>query len=116
MGPFNKGEFTATDASANTLAVPYGIARAISFQNKSDVDCYGSPATGNSYLQDVETGSDVHAVVGRGVLIRAQSDVTVDDANYTPHQTTSLGNNAPSQEWYFVTATGETANVSWQRY
>lgn len=117
-GPFDKGEFTATDATGDTMVIPHrNPARAISFQNKSAFDVYMSPATGYSFVQGVlQPGGLVHAVVGQGTLVRAHSDVTVDDANYTPHQTMSLGNNTPSQDWYAVCAAGEEADVAWQRY
>ncbi len=116
-GPFNKGEFTATDATADVAVIPHGDpARAISFQNKSDFDVYMSPATGYSYIQGVLQPGLPHAVYGQGVLVRAHSDVTVDDANYTPHQGMSLGNNTPSMDWYAVCDTDEEADVTWQRY
>jgi hypothetical protein len=124
MGPFPKGRCTVTDASGNVIGIPAGPARSISIQNNSDFDVWGSPEAGQGYLGDGITDVDAaspslpattRAVVRMGRLFRARSDVTVDESKYGPHQPRSVLNNTPSQAWYFVTATGETAEIIWQR-
>jgi len=121
MGPFPKGKCTVLDSSGNVIGIPAGQARSISIQNTSDFDVWGSPEKGQVYEGDgvnpaAETLPEAtRAIVGVGRLFRAQSDVTIDESKYGPHQTRSMLNNSPSQDWYFVTASGETAELAWQR-